>query len=390
MGAIDSSAVGRRFTSLYEGMSPDNVKGLVLALSSSFFIGASFIIKKKGLRKAGSTGVRAGVGGYSYLLEPLWWTGMITSEIANFAAYAFAPAILVTPLGALSIIIRQVDDFFRYFSSICYSATLAHIILRERLHIFGILGCILCVVGSTTIVIHAPEERPIESVKQLWDLATEPGFLLYGCLVMAAVAVLVIRFVPYYGHTNVMVYIGICSLLGSLSVMGVKALGIALKLTFSGTNQLIYTQTWVFAILVISCIITQMNYLNKALDTFNTAVVSPIYYVMFTSLTILASVIMFKDWDGQNAAQIVTELCGFVTILSGTFLLHRTKDMADSMSPRSSRHFNEDVSGFDLEGIPLRSMEYGDHRVGIVLVQLVSHRQFPILKLLEEPIDCWI
>jgi uncharacterized lipoprotein YajG len=32
----------------------------------------------------------------------------------------------------------------------------------------------------------------------------------------------------------------------------------------------------------------------QALDTFNTAVVSPIYYVMFTSLTILASIIMFK------------------------------------------------------------------------------------------------
>ena len=35
-------------------------------------------------------------------------------------------------------------------------------------------------------------------------------------------------------------------------------------------------------------------YYLQALDTFNTAIVSPIYYVMFTSLTILASVIMFK------------------------------------------------------------------------------------------------
>lgn len=34
--------------------------------------------------------------------------------------------------------------------------------------------------------------------------------------------------------------------------------------------------------------------LHQALDTFNTAVVSPIYYVMFTTLTIVASVIMFK------------------------------------------------------------------------------------------------
>lgn len=32
----------------------------------------------------------------------------------------------------------------------------------------------------------------------------------------------------------------------------------------------------------------------QALDLFNSAVVSPVYYVMFTSLTIIASVIMFK------------------------------------------------------------------------------------------------
>ncbi|PQQ10969.1 putative magnesium transporter NIPA4 [Prunus yedoensis var. nudiflora] len=103
-----------------------------------------------------------------------------------------------------------------------------------------------------------------------------------------------------------------------------------------------------------------MNYLNKALDTFNTAVVSPIYYVMFTSLTILASVIMFKDWDRQSPTQVVTEMCGFVTILGGTFLLHRTKDMVDGLptsmsSMRLSKHADED--GIDGEGIPLRRQD---------------------------------
>lgn len=112
---------------------------------------------------------------------------MIVGEIANFAAYAFAPAILVTPLGALSIIIRHdimwdilttYDTLFWFWSMwVCCSAVLAHIILREKLHIFGVLGCALCVVGSTTIVLHAPQEREIESVKEVWDLATEPGDL---------------------------------------------------------------------------------------------------------------------------------------------------------------------------------------------------------------------
>ncbi|AQK93672.1 putative magnesium transporter NIPA4 [Zea mays] len=378
-----------RWVESYTGMSTDNIKGLLLALSSSLFIGASFIVKKKGLKKAGASGVRAGVGGYSYLLEPLWWAGMVTmivGEIANFAAYAFAPAILVTPLGALSIII---------------SAVLAHIMLREKLHTFGILGCILCVVGSTTIVLHAPPERQIESVAEVWDLATEPAFLCYAAVVLAAAFVLIFHFVPEYGQTHIMVYVGICSLVGSLSVMSVKALGIALKLTFSGMNQLVYPQTWVFSSVVTLCIVTQMNYLNKALDTFNTAVVSPIYYTMFTSLTILASVIMFKvtdsdlkllrfqsvrrilifnlnesafgfsvshfvhcalmDWDRQNPTQIVTEMCGFVTILSGTFLLHKTKDMVDGLPPnlpiRLPKHADED--GYAAEGIPLRSAADG-------------------------------
>ncbi|CAL9099919.1 unnamed protein product [Musa textilis] len=331
----------------YRGMSADNVKGLVLALSSSAFIGASFIIKKKGLKKAGASGVRAGVGGYSYLYEPLWWAGMITmivGEVANFAAYAFAPAILVTPLGAVSIII---------------SAALAHIILQERLHIFGVLGCVLCVVGSTTIVLHAPQEREIDSVKEVWDLATEPAFLCYATIVIAAIFVLTFCYIPQYGQTHIMFYVGVCSLVGSLSVMGVKALGIALKLTFSGINQLIYPQTWAFTIVVLICVVTQMNYLNKALDTFNTAVVSPVYYVMFTSLTILASVIMFKDWDRQDPTQIVTELCGFVIIISGTFLLHKTKDMADGgtlcLALRLPKHADE--NGFKYEGIPLTCQE---------------------------------
>jgi hypothetical protein len=43
-----------------------------------------------------------------------------------------------------------------------------------------------------------------------------------------------------------------------------------------------------------------------------------------------------QDWDQQSAAEIITELCGFVTILSGTFLLHATKDMGDSSSNMGS------------------------------------------------------
>lgn len=67
---------------------------------------------------------------------------------------------------------------YTHIIMISCSAALAHIILRERLHIFGILGCVLCVVGSTTIVLHAPQEREIESVTEVWQMAMEPGKIL--------------------------------------------------------------------------------------------------------------------------------------------------------------------------------------------------------------------
>ncbi|KAG7947866.1 hypothetical protein I3843_14G116200 [Carya illinoinensis] len=274
------------------GFSGNNLIGFVLALLSSGFIGASFIIKKKGLRRAAAvSGVRAGVGGYSYLLEPLWWLGMITmivGEVANFVAYAFAPAVLVTPLGALSIIV---------------SAILAHFILKERLHQLGILGCVMCIVGSVVIVIHAPQEHPITSVQQIWSMATQPAFLLYMASVTVLVFILVFHFAPRCGHTNVLIFTGICSLMGSLSVMSVKALGTSLKLTFEGKNQLFYPETWFFMLVVATCVITQMNYLNK-------------------------------DWDDQSGGTIVTEICGFIVVLSGTILLHATKDFERSSSFR--------------------------------------------------------
>ncbi|XP_074338393.1 putative magnesium transporter NIPA1 isoform X2 [Apium graveolens] len=280
------------------GFSVNNVRGLILALSSSAFIGTSFIIKKKGLIRAGASGVGASAGGHSYLKEPLWWAGMITT-------------VLVTPLGALSIIVSEI---------------LAHFVLKERLHIFGVVGIVLCVMGSVGVVIHAPQERTINSVKLLWHLALQPGFIVYFFVVLVASVILVFWVAPHYGEKSLLVYIAICSLAGSLTVMGVKAVGVALKLSIGGKNQFKYYQTWIFILLVIGCVLVQMNYLNKALDTFNINIVSPVYYVAFTCLTIVASMIMLKDWDHATSSQIIGAITGFITILCGTFLLHKIKD----------------------------------------------------------------
>jgi len=55
--------------------------GVGLAISSCFFIGSSFIIKKKALIRLSRYGeVRASAGGFGYLREWIWWAGLLTSE----------------------------------------------------------------------------------------------------------------------------------------------------------------------------------------------------------------------------------------------------------------------------------------------------------------------
>lgn len=46
-------------------------------------------------------------------------------------------------------------------------------------------------------------------------------------------------------------------------VISVKAVAIALKLSFNGVNQFVYIQTWFFISVVIICCLVQLNYLNK-------------------------------------------------------------------------------------------------------------------------------
>lgn len=66
--------------------------------------------------------------------------------------------------------------------------------------------------------------------------------------------------------------------------MSIKAIGIAIKLTIDGDNQAGYFQTWVFAMVAVTCIITQLNYLNMV--SFFFFLISQTDGLVFDSLSI--------------------------------------------------------------------------------------------------------
>ncbi|KAG9045505.1 hypothetical protein FS837_006167 [Tulasnella sp. UAMH 9824] len=163
--ASATSAVAEATTSAASNAKNGSLKivGVILAIASGVLIGSSFVFKKKGLLQS-QAGGPAGEG-VAYLKSWLWWTGMIMmilGELCNFAAYAFVDAIVVTPLGALSVVI---------------CAILSSIFLKETLTFFGWIGCFLCIVGSIIIALNGPQEQAVETIKEFQKLFFAPGFL---------------------------------------------------------------------------------------------------------------------------------------------------------------------------------------------------------------------
>ncbi|KAJ3237283.1 hypothetical protein HDU81_009789 [Chytriomyces hyalinus] len=286
--------------------------GVTLALTSAVFIGASFILKKKGLLDSNALNSETKRGdGHAYLKSTLWWSGMImmlVGELCNVGAYAFQPAIIVTPLGAISVVI---------------SAVMSDIFLKERLSKYGKIGCALCVFGATLLVVNSPDSAMAGSLEAFWKSALTWSFIFYAVLNAIVIVFMMVLGSKRWGDKSPLVYITICSLLGSFVVVVLQVVGAAVVYSVTNPNdtQFKYWSLYVLIAFVCVCGVTQINYLNKALNLFSTAVVTPIYFVCFTTATLICSAVLFKEFNFPSTIQLVSALVGFLVILGGVFLL---------------------------------------------------------------------
>ncbi|KAH7312427.1 magnesium transporter NIPA-domain-containing protein [Stachybotrys elegans] len=290
--------------------------GIGLAVGSGVFIGISFVLKKVGLLKANEKYNEVAGEGYGYLKNSYWWGGMllmILGEICNFVAYAFVDAILVTPLGALSVVITTI---------------LSAIFLKERLSMVGKVACFLCIVGSVVIVMNAPAESSVRNIQEMQHFVIAPGFLSYAGVIIVGSFITAFYAGPRWGNKNMFVYISICSWVGGLSVVATQGLGAGIIAWIGGEPQYREWFLWVLLVFVIITLLTEIVYLNKALNIFNAALVTPTYYVYFTSTTIITSAILFQGFRGTPQS-IVTIVLGFFTICSGVVLLQLSKSAKD-------------------------------------------------------------
>ncbi|XP_049910861.1 magnesium transporter NIPA1 [Epinephelus moara] len=285
------------------------VFGILIAVVSSFINGSTFVLQKKGI-------LRSRDRGGSYLTDVVWWGGtlcMIVGQIGNFLAYNVAPAVIVTPLGALGVL---------------FGAVLASWILKEHLNILGKLGCVLCCCGSVVLIIHAPKAETVTSRLELEERLSDPVFVLYALSVVLLLVILIVWVAPAHGTSNIMVYVAICSLLGSFTVPSSKGLGLAAQDAFGegpSSSRALALFVCLLGTLAVSILI-QFFFINKALECFNSNMFEAIYYVTFTSTVIVASALLFKEWTALTVTDSLAMLCGLTTMCVGVVLLRISQE----------------------------------------------------------------
>ncbi|WVR09634.1 hypothetical protein IAU60_006707 [Kwoniella sp. DSM 27419] len=342
ISSASASASSSHAAGLVDSAANPNFKivGICLAVGSGFLIGASFVIKKKGLLSSTQKyGTVAGEG-HAYLKSWMWWAGMITmilGEVCNFVAYAFTEAILVTPMGALSVVV---------------AAILSHFILKEKLTFFGWIGCTLCIIGAVILALNAPEQQSVTTINEFKKYFLSVGFLVWASILIATSLVLVFFVAPKWGKKSMMPYIAICSLIGGISVSCTQGLGASIVTSIQGNNQVKNWFFWFLFVFVVVTLLTEINYLNKALELFNTSMVVPVYFCFFSSATLITSFILYQGLKA-SAVTLITMVLGFLVTCLGITLLQLSKvdpealdhklDRKSTMLMAAAKHQTEDA-----------------------------------------------
>jgi len=273
--------------------------GVLIAICGNSLIGSSFAVMKVAHMR--------NVEGGSYLKIPMWWAGtalMIAGELGNLVAYSLAKPSLISPLGAVSVVIN---------------VPVAWLLLGEKASLRNMIGCAMCVLGGygiVGVVASNASERDAITVAEFQNMACRPSFMIFLAISSFESLDLILS-----GRRTVMSYITVCSLLGGVTVLSIKASTSFLILTLQGRNQMSSPLPYALLPVLVVTLLLQVQYLNKAIAEFGTSEVVPTYYVIFTSWAVLGSAILYGDLNETTTQHLIVFIISFLATSAGVYLV---------------------------------------------------------------------
>ncbi|KAM9736672.1 NIPA-like protein 3 isoform 2-T2 [Dama dama] len=281
----------------------ENLIGALLAIFGHLVVSIALNLQKYcHIRLAGSKDPRA------YFKTKTWWLGlflMLLGELGVFASYAFAPLSLIVPLSAVSVIGRYILSF---------------------------VGCGLAIVGTYLLVTFAPNSHEKMTGDNIIRHLVSWPFLLY-MLVEIILFCLLLYFYKERNANNIVVILLLVALLGSMTVVTVKAVAGMLVLSIQGNLQLDYPIFYVMVVCMVATAVYQAAFLGQASQMYDSSLIASVGYILSTTVAITAGAVFYLDFLGQDVLHVCMFALGCLIAFLGVFLITRNRKKAIPFEP---------------------------------------------------------
>ncbi|XP_073428638.1 NIPA-like protein 3 isoform X2 [Dendrobates tinctorius] len=293
----------------------DNLIGSLLAIFGHLLISIGLNLQKYShVRLAGTKDPR------SYFKTKTWWLGlilMILGEVAVFSSYAFAPLSLIVPLSAVSLIA---------------SSIIGIIFIKEKWKPKEFLSCGLAVIGTYLLITFGPNSHEKMTGENIVRHLVSWPFLLY-----MLVEILVFCFLLYYyKQKNVnylLLILMLVALLGTTTVITVKALAGMIIVSIQGSMQLGYPIFYIMVVCMVATAIAQASFLSQASQLYDSALIASVNYIMSTTLAITAGAVFYVDFRNEDVLHVCMFALGCLIAFLGVFLITRNRKKTKAFEP---------------------------------------------------------
>ncbi|RVE62194.1 hypothetical protein OJAV_G00154710 [Oryzias javanicus] len=280
--------------------------GILISICGNVLISFSLNIQKYAHVRQAQRGSKP------YYTSAVWWCGVIlmgVGELGNFAAYGFAPASLIAPLGCVSVIA---------------SAVISVVFLKETVYTSDIVGGTLAITGTYLLVTFAPHTSTHITAHLVQYYFISWHFLLYLFIEVVLYCILLYLY-KRRNVKHIVVVMLLVALLASLTVISVKAVSGMIAESIQGRLQLIYPIFYVMLVVMVASCGFQIKFLNQAMKMFDATEVVPINFVFFTTSAIVAGIIFYQEFEGLALLNIFMFIFGCLLSFLGVFLIARNR-----------------------------------------------------------------
>ncbi|KAM9842760.1 NIPA-like protein 3 [Aulostomus maculatus] len=311
----------------------DNLIGALLAIFGNFLVSISLTIQKYShVTLVGTKDPRA------FYRTKTWWFGFVLTSLgegASFASYAFAPLAMVAPINAISVMTSSILGFI-----FLHEKSKPKIFAKR--YGLSFLGCILTIGGTFLLVAFGPNSHELLNAETIVGHIVAWPVLLY-LLLEIILFCLLLYFYKQRSVNYLIIILLLVALLGSVTVITVKAVSSMLVLTIDGAMQLDYPIFSVMFVCMVAAVVFQARFLSQACQLFDSCLIVSVNYILSTTLAVVAGAVFYLEFKNEGILDICLFLLGTGICFLGVFLMTKNRKRAKTFEPYVTMNMNNGI-----------------------------------------------